>query len=264
VISVGVDIAKDPRNTALCELRWTESEAIVERLELGVTDDRIIERTNASLVTALDAPFGWPTAMVQAVSRWVPGGEWSRPSDTAFRLRATDEVTRQIVRDTLSRRTSAAREPVNPLSVSSDKIAMAAWRVCGILGALGSNCTVVTAALGAELTGQRHVIEAYPAAALALWTIERADYKNTNAAGARRREAMLAAILLQMKRRVRWSGADEATCTATDHALDAFVCALVARAAALGNVHPVPAEHHGAARIEGWIALPLPDALASL
>lgn len=266
VISVGVDIAKEPQKTALCEIRWSESEAIVERIELRVTDDRIIQCSNASFVTALDAPFGWPTAMVRAVSRWMPGGEWSRPSDTAFRLRATDEATRRIVSDTLATRTagSSAVTPVHPLSVSSDKIAMAAWRVCGILSASGSNGTVVTEALGQALSGRGTIIEAYPAAALALWGIERAKYKSSDEAGAARRRAMLAAITRQLPRSIVWKGAAEATCTATDHALDAFVCALVARAAALGHVHAVPDEQREAARNEGWIALPLPNSLSSI
>jgi len=267
VISVGVDIAKDAKNTALCEIRWAESEAVVELLELRVSDARIVERARAARVTALDAPFGWPTAMVHAVSNWIPGGSWSKPTDAAFRLRATEDATRRIVVDAISRRSSpssTAIEPVSPLSVSSDKIAMASWRVCGVLDVLGHDCTVVTSRLGEELGSGPHIVEAYPAAALAVWSIERTGYKKATDAGARRRGAMLAAITRQLSRRVRWSGTDESTCVATDHALDAFVCALVARAAALGKVHSVPDEQRDTARCEGWITLPLADALTML
>ena len=51
------------------------------------------------------------------------------------------------------------------------------------------------------------------------------------------------------------------TFLASDHALDALVCALVARAAALGLVESVPERDREAARLEGWMALPMPDAL---
>ena len=42
----------------------------------------------------------------------------------------------------------------------------------------------------------------------------------------------------------------------TDHALDAFVSAIVARAAELGRVHDVPDALAEAAATEGWIHLP--------
>ncbi|MFO0606902.1 MAG: hypothetical protein U0324_27265 [Polyangiales bacterium] len=47
----------------------------------------------------------------------------------------------------------------------------------------------------------------------------------------------------------------------TDYALDAPVCALVARVATLGVVEQVPRRYREAARQEGWIALPRADSL---
>ncbi len=57
-----------------------------------------------------------------------------------------------------------------------------------------------------------------------------------------------------------WSREMRTRCVASDQALDALVCARVARAAALGLVEPVPERDREAARREGWMALPQPDA----
>ncbi|MDP3275231.1 MAG: DUF429 domain-containing protein [Deltaproteobacteria bacterium] len=106
------------------------------------------------------------------------------------------------------------------------------------------------------------MILTYATAALALWAIERTARTPTPAEPHdEKRCSPSSPVRCNV---VCAGGADHATCTATDHALVALVCALVARAAALGKVHPVPDEHHEAARTEGWIALPLPDALSSL
>jgi len=51
-------------------------------------------------------------------------------------------------------------------------------------------------------------------------------------------------------------GDHEQTCRRSDHALDAVIAALNARAAALGLTTTPAAEQLSAARTEGWIALP--------
>lgn len=53
-------------------------------------------------------------------------------------------------------------------------------------------------------------------------------------------------------------------CTATDHALDALVSALVARAQALGLTHPVPDGADGQVAREGWIHLPVARSLGRM
>ena len=51
---------------------------------------------------------------------------------------------------------------------------------------------------------------------------------------------------------------------ASDHLLDALVCALVARAALVGATLAIPADVRALAELEGWIALPRPGSLAAL
>lgn len=107
------------------------------------------------------------------------------------------------------------------------------------------------------------IVEAYPAAALAMWSVPRQGYKSED--GRAVREAMLGRIEESGPTRwLAWSSDARATCAATDHALDALVCALVARAAALGLLHAVDADCADAARAEGWIALPTAASLGAL
>ena len=63
---------------------------------------------------------------------------------------------------------------------------------------------------------------------------------------------------------LRWKPGAREACAHTDHALDAFICAVVARAIMLGLVHSVPVGNVEAARAEGWIAVPAYDALRTL
>jgi Protein of unknown function (DUF429) len=104
------------------------------------------------------------------------------------------------------------------------------------------------------------VVEVYPAAALVGWGFDVRGYK-APAANDRRRTILdglttAAGLCLDQEMVAR--------CTASDHCLDALVCALVARAHALNLTHaPAPAHRQQVAR-EGWIHLPVSDSLARL
>lgn len=270
MLTVGVDLAKDHTTTAVCSVRWEPGVATVDVPFLGARNEDVLGATDAPGVAAvaLDAPFGWPAAMVAAVSTWRPGGRWAAPKDTAFRLRRTDEWTAARTKAVVRTRGPDADKvrPAVPLSVAADKIAMAAWRCCALLDALTQGAAVVvTDALGTAFPadGRRRVVEAYPAAALAMWAVPRDGYKDAEAKGVR--EDILGRIeRAGAEKWLRWAPDARDRCAATDHALDAFVCALVARAALLGLVDAVPPADGALARTEGWIALPRPDALSSL
>lgn len=272
MLTVGVDIAKEPATTAVCVVRWEAGFATVEVPGVGASDAVVLAAALAPGVAAvaLDAPFGWPAAMVEAVSSWRPGGRWAGPSAAAFRLRRTDVVTAAETKAVVAARRAAGEtgvQPVVPLSVAADKIAMAAWRSCALLDALvGRGAEIVTDRMGTPLPsgGPCRVVEAYPAAALAMWGIAREGYKDKDAAAVHVRHSILAAIEGAQDGWLRIVPGAREQLVATDHALDAFVCALVARAAMLGLVAAVPPEDAVAARAEGWIALPGRDSLRSL
>lgn len=273
MLTVGVDLAKDRATTAVCTIRWDAGGATVDVPVVGADNEVVLAAAMTLDVAAiaLDAPFGWPAAMVAAVSSWHPGGRWAAPTDAAFRLRRTDVATATRTKAVVNARRAAGEEGLQfamPLSVAADKIAMAAWRCCALLDALAQReAIIVTDMLGAAFPpdGRRRVVEAYPAAALAVWGIPREGYKAADTAAVGVRGAILGKIeRASAAGSLRWAPGARERCAATDHALDAFVCALVARAALLGFVDPVPPEEGISARAEGWIALPLPDTLRSL
>jgi hypothetical protein len=276
VRTVGVDLAKADTTTAVCTIDWTPYGAVVSAPVLPASNAVVLAAANAPgvVAVALDAPFGWPTAMVAAVSSWRPGGRWADPKDQAFRLRRTDDVTATCTSkavETARKSGASGLHAAVPLSVSADKIAMAAWRCCKLLDQLAHDphnpVEVVTDAMGQAFAvdGRNRVVEAYPAAALAMWGIPREGYKKADEVAKGVRQVMLGAILRGVGD--GWLHGAPGVLelyTATDHALDALVCALVARAAMLGLVDAVPTDDREAARAEGWIALPRADSLRSL
>jgi hypothetical protein len=143
-----------------------------------------------------------------------------------------------------------------PLSVSADKIASPAMRCAVILG----HVQRMRGREAVERSGSGLVCEAYPDPALHFWTDDdpaslatRESYKGPERS---RRRAELAAILA---RRVPLDDPHGLLdrCALEAVYLDALVCALVARAAMLGQTEvPVDVEDVDAARIEGWIHLP--------
>ena len=95
------------------------------------------------------------------------------------------------------------------------------------------------------------IVEVYPAAGLKLWGLPHSRYKGQ--AG----RTSLNRLVDQLQDAAPWLdlGDAEQVCRDRDHALDAVVAALLARAAALGLTAPPPAEDHAAARAKGCPAL---------
>jgi predicted nuclease with RNAse H fold len=234
--TAGVDLAAEPEGTAVAVLTWTPAGAEVTALVCPAGDDAVIAAVRGTVKTGIDCPLGWPEAFVafvgahRAGSVPVPGV----PADRAWRRglawRHTDEVVR-------------ARTGLVPLSVSADRIGHTALR-----------CAVLQAALAAEgvdvdRTGAGAIAEVYPAASLKIWGLPWRGYKT-----ARNRQA-LGEVVDGLLAAAPWLrlGEHEALCRRSDHALDALVAALAARAVAVGRATVADRDE---ARSEGWIALP--------
>jgi len=237
--TVGIDLSTQPRKTALCRVTWHSGHARIDRLESG-DGDRLEEQVlefaeNAEKKIAIDAPFGWPEDFVRAVSAHHKRDPWPGTEVDRLRLRSTDRFVKEKTRE--------HGTPVNPLSVSADKIgstAMTCVRLLAKLGEHGWDC-----ARG----GSGDVLEVYPAAALAMWGLPRKGYKEAKGRDTR------AKILERLKPHVDVGGHHEKLLE-SDDALDALVAALIAQCWLKGCCFPVPAEDDGRARVEGWIALP--------
>jgi predicted nuclease with RNAse H fold len=231
--TLGIDLAAQAKNTAACLVEWSRNNARVSSLEVGLSDEALLDLVDGADKVGIDAPFGWPDEFVDALShhaglRAWPGAAHGDPD--AFRamlsFRATDRAVAPVRR---------------PLSVSTDKIGVTAMRCAALLHRIGR----------VDRAGRGKVIEVYPAAALARWSLQASRYKAQLSAGALpEMVAALRAALPTLDLRAA------ATATSSDHAFDALICALVGRAAALGLTDPPPRPLLRRAKREGWIHVP--------
>ena len=228
-ITVGVDFAASPKNTAACEIHWDAGHAVVERVHATVDDSAFL-----SLLAALpeegrlglDCPLGWPVAFVSAVRahhQHLPWPTRGSPERADLQWRATDRWVGQ----------HCGRWP---LSVSTDRLGVTALRAGYLLDAWK--------AMGGTLdrsgvTGP--VVEVYPAVARRFWGM-----------GSTRSVDEVEARLP-----IRFTGsAARQACEASEHVFDALVAALVARATTLARTEVPPAELREVAEAEGWIHVP--------
>jgi hypothetical protein len=166
VLTVGVDLAAEPANTAVARIRWTDSSAEVQAVAVGVDDPVVVEEITASDKAGIDCPLGWPRRFVEFVAQHqagafvvpaeVAGKDWRRQ----LALRETDLVIRSAT-------------GLIPFSVAADRIGLAAMRCAGLLARLAA------AAAPVDRSGAGVVVEVYPAAALKQWGLTYRRYKGT-------------------------------------------------------------------------------------
>lgn len=239
MLTVGVDLAAEAARTAVAGLRWGPGRVDVAELAVGADDARVVAAVAGADRAALDFPFGWPDPFVDFLVEHRDGHVVAPTGQTGLAWRRS-----------LSRRaTDLAVERdagVRPLSVSADRIAAVAMRGAGLLGAIAAAGGPV------DRSGRGRVVEAYPAAALSCWGLPSGGYKGR--ALVEVLDGLVDGLLAGLPG-LRLGDA-EATVRRSDDAFDAVVCALVARAAALGGTAGPPPGLQGAAAREGWIALP--------
>ena len=241
--SLGVDLAAQNTKTAVCVVEWHSGRAAALPPVLGGHGDNldwIVDLANGADSIGIDAPFGWPAAVVDALQRWAAGERWPDVDKDDLRFRLTDQHVWK-----------ATSRP--PLSVSSDRIAVAAWRCARLLDGLRRNERAV------DRLGADDIFKVYPGAALTGWGFTRAGYKTSgNAESKKAQRAARVALLAEIEARARWLDLSDANaaCEDNDDALDALIASFVARAASRRlTVEPTPREATRAA-IEGWIHIP--------
>ncbi|MFE7868937.1 DUF429 domain-containing protein [Micromonospora humida] len=239
MLTAGIDLAAEDTNTAVAWIRWTGTTAVLEELVIGADDDELLRAASTADKVGIDCPLGWPAPFVEFIVAH-HRGEMVTPTDLIGRdwrrslaWRHTDLVTREVTGR-------------NPLSVAADRIAHTAMRCAGLLARLAA------AGQPVDRSGCGTVIEVYPAASLRHWELPNQRYKG------RRNNGALNDLMDQLMAATPWLqlGEFESACRHSDHAVDAVVAALTARAAAIGHAtRPGPAELASAVT-EGWIALP--------
>ena len=241
--TLGIDLAAQPRETAACLITWGTDGAQVGLLDAGYSDDALIEsidRTTPEKV-AVDAPFGWPVDFIAALSAHGAGEPWPDVAIPSLRLRATDLT---VISETRQQ----------PLSVSSDRIAVTAMRCARLLTRLKS------AGHQVARDGSGTVVEVYPAAALRQWSLDPRGYKGTKAEQIAKRSQLVETLLIQWPW-LQVTDHERRLMASSDHLLDALLCAVIARAVVAGKTQPVPSDCRELASIEGWIHLPVRERL---
>lgn len=248
--TVGVDLSVAEKGTALAAIEWereSQDRARVGEPSLGLGDEALLDLLVDAEWVGIDSPFGWPEAMVGALHSYATTGRWPAPAKPEFRYRRTD----LFVHDHVGAETG---QKLWPLSPSTDRIALTAWRLAGLREAAFRRSRIRF-----DRAGGDRVLEVYPAAALVLWGLPREGYKADPGA----REELLAALEAEAPW-LEWEPGAREACVEADDALDAVLCALIARAAALGLTEPPPPERLDSARAEGWIHLPRKGSLGEL
>lgn len=243
--TLGIDLASQAKLTAACVIEWTPAHAEIRVLRAGVDDAGIIQLARDRAVTkvGIDAPFGWPQMFVDAVSSYMASGSWPATAPQELAFRTTDRYVREITGRL-------------PLSVSADRIAYTAMRCASLLTKLAKGKRV-------DRTGRGLAAEVYPAAALRQWELAATGYKGPGEDQKRARAELIRGARSATAAWLHITDSQLAQLDENDHLLDAFLAAMIARAAAVGLALPIPREHWAAAEAEGWIQLPRAQAISS-
>lgn len=240
MITIGVDLAAEPVRTGLGVIEWSAGRAVVRDVVVDVADAQIVDRALEADRVGIDCPLGWPAPFAHFLASHHAGAALpaSGLQGRAWRQQLTLRTTDLVVHERIG---------LWPLSVAADRIAHTALRCAGLLAALAGK--------GAPLdrSGETGLVaEVYPAGALRVWGLTHRGYKRQSNRAAR------LALVGELVRAAPWLdwGPWLELCRESDDALDAVICALVARAAARGLVGwPTPAQR-ALAKVEGWIVLP--------
>ena len=235
--TAGVDLAAEPKGTALAVIDWSETKATLSELHLGVADEVIVETAGTVHKLGIDCAFGWPDEFVQFVlahsscDQTAPGVDGGMAWRRTLAYRETDREVRKVTGRW-------------PLSVSTDRLGLTAMRCAGLLS------RIAEAGIPVDRSGSGIVAEIYPGASLRLWGFTTTGYRT---------DAAIRAQLLQyIQDAAPWLelGPYAPHLIRSADAFDAVVAALAARSAALGFYEPPAPMMLDRARREGWIVLP--------
>ncbi|MGE3274946.1 MAG: DUF429 domain-containing protein [Vicinamibacterales bacterium] len=249
VRTLGIDFATEPTAAAFCMIDWAgPAPRIVEGPSRPVHRDwsDLHDRIGKADKVAIDVPLGWPVPFTEAIAAHAGRKPWPSPRADCL-LRTTDKIVAGMTDSGGGRRRA-------PLSVSAN-----------LIGATAMEAASMLSRYAVDRSGVRGAIcEVYPAVALRCWDLPDVGYKGTSPAAA----PIRGAIVEGLAGALHWLRGDPRTVgllRLNDDFLDAFVCALLARLVAIGRANgPCSSEAQRLAEIEGWIWIPVPNALAAL
>ena len=237
MLIAGLDLAAEPKGSALAIIDFSASKGKLVSLQVDVKDSDVLAASSSVKKLGIDCALGWPMEFTKFVQRHALADASLGMFDGDLELR----------RKLAYRETDRADKEVTgqwPLSVSTDRLGMTAIRCAGLLSKLGSQGYDVNRA------GTGLVVEVYPAASLKLWMLASTGYRKS--------PDVRRSLLAEIHRAAPWLQTQtfaELMIESCD-AFDAVVAALAARSAAIGLATTAPPDQHDRAEIEGWLHLP--------
>ena len=229
MITLGIDLASQPSNTASCLLEWHELIPRVVKIEPRCTDALLDSLAAEADAVGVDAPFGWPESFRESVAAWTLS-EWNDQLRDRLTLRLTDQwVTAKI--------------GLHPLRVSADRIAIPAMRAMALLHRHRV----------ADRSGPQSgkFFEVYPAASLKVWSLsQKGSYKTNSPEALKNRRKILDGLSKRFHTNFRPDIADD------DNTLDALIAALTAHSAKAGQTFQPSPTQVKTTHSEGWIHIP--------
>lgn len=236
MLVAGIDLAAEPKGTALAILDFENSKAQLVYLEQGLDDQALIDKTIISDKIGIDCAFGWPIEFAKFIAKnqdlkakdLIDGGMDFRRN---LSFRETDRQIRQITGRW-------------PLSVSTDRLGLTAMRCAGLLSRYQQ------AGVAIDRSGGGKIAEVYPGATLRNWDFDTTNYRVNNDVRAK--------LLKDIKAQASWldTSSFETQMIESSDSFDAVIAALAARAVYLGGYTKPTKDQQEAAEIEGWICLP--------
>jgi hypothetical protein len=239
----GVDLSTSPSNTGVVSVSWSAGPLAVferrrgrARTRAGLVDT--IAATADSDWWAVDVPFGWPRHWGDFLQRHCEGPA-QLPNAIADEARPWRTVARRVTDLEVVDRVYDDRTGTPGFSVSFDKLGATAAAWAWVEWELKRQHGLVIDRSG--ISDEVKVCETYPAAAWRKWFVS----DNPSSAGAVMFRKALASVVEPA----------DGNWEMTGHERDALVCALIARARALGLTQGPDPGQDEIAHQEGWIHL---------
>ncbi|MDH6423372.1 DUF429 domain-containing protein [Aurantimicrobium minutum] len=237
MLTAGVDLAAEPKGTALAVVEWSSSRAVVVDLQLGLTDEPIVNLASQVDKLGIDCALGWPEQFVNFMVQQADGNFSQHDFDggMTWRRSLAYRETDRHVREVTGRW---------PLSVSTDRLGLTAMRCAGLLSRLSE------AGVPLNRVGTERIAEVYPGASLRLWGFHTSGYRTS--------EDIRKGLICELKAEVAWfnPGDFEDLMVSSCDAFDAVIAAFAARAVTRGQALTPREDQLSRARTEGWICLP--------
>ncbi len=237
MITFGVDLASQARDTAIALIDWSDGRSRAARVVVGADDEMILEGAERAHAVGIAAPFGWPDPFFEVLAQHREGRieDPRRAATVSGRDEIMYRTTERRVREWLG---------LKLMSSTSNMLGTTVLRCAGLLSRLQE------AGVEVSKVGGGRVVEVYPPASLMAWGLHEKGYKAQS--------AVRAHILEQVARRISLDlGGYLSLCVESDDAIDALIAAMTARAVALGHWRqPIDDEERTHAATEGWICVP--------